>query len=133
MRPMQHIKKFLKGVDTIPLVKKRGVFWLPTSLKSAGGPASHAGGPAGVLGAVKAAAKTVPAKLIAEELQEAPGLEGQPLVSSGSGDQDPNPLEIERGVEIKISEEGRKPRSKKIPERVSHEEFHTHTCSHIFQ
>ena len=29
----QHIKKFLKHVDTIPLVKKRGVFWLPTSLQ----------------------------------------------------------------------------------------------------
>ena len=127
----QHIKKFPKNVDTIPLVKKRGVFWLPTSLQSAGGPASRAGGTAGVLGAVKAAAKTVPARLIEEERQEAPGPEGQPLVSSRSRDQDPNPPEVERGdVEVEISEEGRKPRAKKISEHVSHEEFHTRMLTH---
>ena len=73
------------------------MFWLPTSLQCAGGPASRAGGTAGVLSAAKAAEKTVPARLIEEERQEAPSSEGQPLVSSGSRDQDPNPPEVERG------------------------------------
>ena len=52
-----NINKFLKNLDTIPLIKKRGL-----------------------LGALKAARKAVPAKLIEEEAGEQSRVEGEGLV-----------------------------------------------------
>ena len=139
----QNINKFLKKLDTIPLIKKRGVFWLPAKLREpAGSSAVVADGPASepLLGALKAAKKAVPAKLIEEEAGERVQLEREGLVSSGSRDQDPNPddslpqdeVAVPRGeVQVEASEEGRKPRAKKIPENVSQEEFHMHMLTHI--
>ena len=78
-----NINKFLKNLDTIPLIKKRGVFWLPAKLREpAGGPAVLADGPASesLLGALKAARKAVPAKLIEEEAGEQSRVEGEGLV-----------------------------------------------------
>ena len=69
-------------MDTMPLIKKRGVFWLPAKLRGpAGGPAVLADGPASesLLGALKAARKAVPAKLIEEEAGEQSRVEGDGL------------------------------------------------------
>ena len=57
-RESQTIKNALQNIETIPLVKKRGVYWLEVGTNRD----MHAGSPAGPLAAVKAAAKTIPAK-----------------------------------------------------------------------
>ena len=143
------VHQMLNSLNTIPLVKNRGVYWLPTKFleqKTAGGTAkpaggtagTSAGGAAGCLGALKAAVKTVPAKLLEEEEGAAqPSGEGMPSVSSGSGSGSSSvpvvvDIEIPRGdAQVEQSEEGRKPRAKKFPENVSSEEFHAHMLTHI--
>ena len=55
-RESQTIKNVLQNIETIPLVKKRGVYWLEVGMNRD----MHAGSPAGPLAAVKAAAKTIP-------------------------------------------------------------------------
>ena len=90
----QNINMFLKDLDTMPLIKKRGVFWLPAKLREPAGGPVLADGPASesLLGALKAARKAVPAKLIEEEAGEQSRVEGDGF-ANGSRDPDPNPVD----------------------------------------
>ena len=69
-----------------------------------------------------------------EEAEPQPG----GLISSGSRDADPNPEVPEAPVErslgevpVEVSQEGRKPKAKKIPATVSKEEYDEHCLTHI--
>ena len=148
-RDTPKVHQMLNSLNTIPLVKNRGVDWLRTKFleqKTAGGTANPAGGTAGTSaggtagcpGALKAAVKTVPAKLLEDgEGAAQPSGEGMASGSSGSSSGSSSvpvvvDIEIPRGdAQVEQSEEGRKPRAKKIPENVSSEEFHAHMLTHI--
>ena len=133
------MKNILDRTPSIPLKKSRGVFWLPIKpLKGtdskAGSTASHDVGSSthDVLGAVRPAAKTVPAEAYAQD--------GAP---SGVGDvevvvEDPHPEEVVEGPlpplgepPEEVSEDTRKPKAKKIPDHVSKEEFNNHMLTHL--
>ena len=133
------LKSILDRIPSIPLKKNRGVFWLP--VKPQKGTNSIAGSTAGhdvgssthdVLGAVRPAAKTVPAEAYAEE--GAPSGEGDvEIVAEG-----PQPEEVAEGplppigeTPEEVSEDTRKPKAKKIPDHVSKEEFNTHMLTHL--
>ena len=138
------IKKALVETEKIRLVKKRGVYWLPAKpCQSAGSPAKGAGGTA-PLAAVRPAAKTVPAEAYREEPQEERGARVEPP----SGVRAAPPPEGEDGdifaeeahvVELpavgeppsEVSPDSRKPKSKKIPDNVSQEEYNTHMLTHL--
>ena len=92
------LKNILNRTPAIPLKKSRGVFWL--LIKPLKGTNSNAGSSAGhdvassthdVLGAVKPAAKTVPAEAYAEEDASSGGSDVEVVV------EDPQPEEVVEG------------------------------------
>ena len=138
-RNANKIKKALVETEKIRLVKKRGVYWLPAKpCQSAGSPAKGAGSTA-PLAAVRPAAKTVPAEAYREELPE-----------QGARVEPPPGVRVEppRGVRVEpppnveelpvvgeppseVSPDIRKPKSKKIPDHVSQEEYNSHMLTHL--
>ena len=146
------IKKALVETEKISLVKKRGVFWLPAKpCQSAGSPAKGAGRTA-PLAAVRPAAKTVPAEAYQEEPQEEQGAWVEPP-SSARVAPPPGvraaPLPEDEDVDIfaeeapvvelpavgeppsEISPDCRKPKSNKIPDNVSQEEYNNHMLTNL--
>ena len=138
------IKKALVETEKIRLVKKRGVYWLPAKpCQSAGSPAKGAGGTA-PLAAVRPAAKTVPAEAYREEPQEEQGARVEPpsgvrAAPPHEGEDEDIFAEEAHVVELpavgeppsEVSPDSRKPKSKKIPDNVSQEEYNTHMLTHL--
>ena len=138
------IKKALVETEKIRLVKKRGVYWLPAKpCQSAGSPAKGAGGTA-PLAAVRPAAKTVPAEAYQEEPQEEQGARVEPpsgvrAAPPPEGEDEDIFAEEAPVVELpavgeppsEVSPDSRKPKSKKIPDNVSQEEYNTHMLTHL--
>ena len=140
----------LNNLNTIPLVKNRGVYWLPTKFleqQAAGGTANPAGGTAGTsasgtagcLGALKAAVKTVPGKLLEEEEGAAqPSGEGMASGSSGSGSGSSSvpvvvDIEIPRGdAQVSNLKKVENPEPRRS-QKTFHLKSFMHTCSHTSQ
>lgn len=117
------IQDCLSHIETIPLTKSRGVFWLPLETKQ-----SPAGSPADILGGVKAVAKSVPANIY-DEVGETGHQDGVSAASShpsgpgASTDAQPQTGHVEppklpelQEPPSEASSEGRKPKAKKIPD-----------------
>ena len=131
-RNANKIKKALVETEKIRLVKKRGVYWLPAKpCQSAGSPAKGAGSTA-PLAAVRPAAKTVPAEAYREELPEQEGARVDPPPGVRV-EPPPNVEELPVVGEppSEVSPDIRKPKSKKIPDNVSQEEYNSHMLTHL--
>ena len=131
-RNANKIQKALVETEKIRLVKKRGVYWLPAKpCQSAGSPAKGAGS-AAPLAAVRPAAKTVPAEAYQEELPEQEGARVEPPPGVRV-EPPPNVEELPVVGEppSEVSPDIRKPKSKKIPDNVSQEEYNSHMLTHL--
>ena len=139
-RNANKIKKALVETEKIRLVKKRGVYWLSAKpCQSAGSPAKGAGSTA-PLAAVRPAAKTVPAEAYREELPEQEGARVEPppgvRVEPPPGVRVEPPPNVEELPVVgeppsEVSPDIRKPKSKKIPDNVSQEEYNSHMLTHL--
>ena len=135
------LRKALDCTESIPLEKKRGVYWLP--LKGS----DKAPEEVPVLAAARAAKKTVPAKAVDAEEMEDGGEAGGPAASSAGGPaegpgaggpaQEPPQQEVAEQMPqvgeppAEVSESTRKPKAKKIPDLVSEAEYNEHMLTHL--